>query len=398
MTKNFTGGLNTNEFYNSLYNAYRLAMTYADNLDGLDKTLADKYRADGGMYADQVVYTDLDIAYSEAWDPTDTNVLEPEFKVEPQQEKITINQMRQIGLYTDEYLTKRSWMDAGAYDQFRSVVEKQVVETKKVYEQKLVDAAAGCLSLTNVELTLPTDADAEAQNRLRATAIAKKIGDLLVDLKDSTRNYNSYGFMKSFNESDFDIIWNADYFNEIRYTDLPTIFHTENLMKNGHVLPAHYFGTSTIKSTAGANDMISADEYFVPVDASGKYVAAASATKAVHVFPGDYVPEGTPCDSYNSTSKITYTRKSVTIDGMGQSSVTATVALTNKARAYTANSKVICKIVHKDAIKYLSSFETQTEFWNPKNLSTNRYLTWAFAMPDNLKGYPSIAIIDKVQA
>lgn len=395
MTRNFSGTLNTNEFYNSLYNAYRLAMTYANNLGGLDNTLAERYRADGGMYADQVVYTDLDIPYSEAWDSTDTNVLEPEFKVVPQQEIITVNQMRQIGLYTDDYLTKRAWMDAAAYDGFRSVVQKQVVEAKKVYEQKLVDAAAGSLALNTVELTLPTDADAEAQNRLRATAIAKKVGDLMVDLKDSTRNYNSYGFMKSFNESDFDIIWNADYYNEIKFTDLPTIFHTENLMKNGHVLPAHYFGSTNVTAKAGANTAISADEYFVPVDDAGKYVAAASATKAVHVFPGDYLPEDTPLQAYNSTTKFTYTRKSVSISGMGQSSITATVALTAKARAYTAAPKTICKIVHKDAIKYLSSFETQTEFWNPKNLSTNRYLTWAFAMPDNLRGYPSIAIVEK---
>ena len=32
----FTGTLNVNEFYNSLFNAYRLITTFADGLDGLD--------------------------------------------------------------------------------------------------------------------------------------------------------------------------------------------------------------------------------------------------------------------------------------------------------------------------------------------------------------------------
>lgn len=400
-TRLFSGSLNTNEFYDSLYNAYRLAMTYANNLSGLDSTLADRYRADGGMYADQVVYTDLDVAYSQEWDPTDTNVLEPEYKVAPQQEKITVNQMRQIGLYTDEYLSKRAWMDASSYDGFRSVVQKQVIETKRVYEQKLVDTYAGSLYQTNVELPLPTDTNAEAQNRLRATAIAKEIGNLMVDLKDSTRNYNTYGFMKSFDESDFDIIWNADYFNEIRYTDLPTIFHTENLIKNGHVLPSHYFGVErgSSETIATAGGFMAADEYFIPVGEDGKYAAPDTATKAVHVFPGDILPEGTLILQHNSfNTPIAYVKKSVTISGMGKNPITATVKLAKHARCFKVQPKIICKVVHKDAIKYLSSFETQTEFWNPKNLSTNRYLTWAFAFPDNLRGYPCISITEKTQA
>ena len=57
----FNGQLNTNEFYNSIYNMLRLAYVYADNLSGLDDSLANKYRADGGMYHDKSVYTDMDV-------------------------------------------------------------------------------------------------------------------------------------------------------------------------------------------------------------------------------------------------------------------------------------------------------------------------------------------------
>ena len=278
MATKFNGRLNTNEFYNSIYNAVRLYMIYADNLKGMDKkNLAEKYRTDGGMYNDQSVFTDRDVLYSRIWDPNDTNVLAPEAVVKPVQERITVNKFRQIGIYTDEYLSKRAWMDPNTYDEFRSVVQKQSAETKRVYEQRLVDVFVGVepsAASQTITLTLPTDTDAEKQNRLQAQAIAKKIGDLFVDLKDTTSNFNVNGFIKSFDKGDIDIIWNADYYNQIRYVDLPTIFHKEDLLENGIVLPSRYFGTrKTITGDAHADgtDKYRAEmEAFIPVDATGE--------------------------------------------------------------------------------------------------------------------------------
>ena len=40
MITQFFGDLNTNEFYNAIYNQLRLAQISADNLEGLDDTLA----------------------------------------------------------------------------------------------------------------------------------------------------------------------------------------------------------------------------------------------------------------------------------------------------------------------------------------------------------------------
>lgn len=391
MATKFNGRLNTNEFYNSIYNAARLYMIYADNLKGMDKkNLAEKYRADGGMYNDQSVFTDMDVLYSRIWDPNDTNVLAPEAVVKPVQEKITVNQFRQIGIYTDEYLSKRAWMDPNTYDEFRSVVQKQSAETKRVYEQRLVDVFVGVepsAASQTITLTLPTDTDAEKQNRLQAQAIAKKIGDLFVELKDTTNNFNVNGFIKSFDKGDIDIIWNSDYYNQIRYVDLPTIFHKEDLLENGIVLPARYFGTrKTITGDAHADgtDKYRAEmEAFIPVDATGKY--SANGTNVVHVFPGDVLPNLTPISSEGTADYFT---KEFTVNG-----VKRTIQYYTDVRAYQVDPKIICKLVHKDAVKYMSSFETATEFWNPKNLTTNRYLTWAYAKPQLLNGYPFITLV-----
>lgn len=384
----FNGSLNTNEFYNSTYNMLRLAHTYSDNLSGLDDSLANKYRADGGMYNDQSIYTDMDIIYSRVWDPDDTNVLAPEAVVKPVQQTIVTDKFRQIGLYTDEYLSKRAWMDAAKYDEFRAVVQKQVSETKKVFEQKLVDTFVGGVQnggAQDVTLTLPTDTNAEAQNRLQAQAIATKTGDIFVDLGDSTNKYNKNGFTKSFKPEDFDIVWNSDYYNKMLFTDLTTIYHDENLLKRGHVMPVRYFNTFALgsKTTADGTSVIARREYFIPVGTNGKYAAAGPNVK--HVFPGDVLPADTPI---NSTGADTFTSITTAINGKSR-----TVKAATSAYAAILQPKVICKLIHKDAIKYMSSFETGTEFWNPKNLTTNRYLTWAYAEPETLDGYPIITII-----
>lgn len=385
----FNGQMNSNEFYNSMFNAYRLYNMYSDNLRGLDDSLASRYRADGGMYHDQNVFTDMDVLYSRVWNPNDTNVLEPEAVVAPKQQKITTDKFRQIGLYTDEYLSKRAWMDPTNYDQFRSVVQKQVSETRRVFEQKLVDTFVGVIQNGGAQdrtLDLPVVADdAEAQNRLQAQTIAKEIGDVLVKMKDTSNLYNKNGFLKSFNSDDFDVVWNSEYYNKVLYTDLPTIFHKENLLKEGKVLDSHYFGTATLGSTSTANGTTvrARREYFIPVDASGEYAAAGP--NVSHVFPGDLLPNKTPI---NATGVDTFTNITATINGRSR-----TVSACTSAFAYIANTKVICKIIHKDAIKYLSSFETGSEFWNPKNLTTNRYLTWAYAEPETLDGYPLITIV-----
>ena len=387
----FTGTLNSNEFYNSLFNAYRLALIYSSNLSGMDDSLASKYRADGGMYNDQSVYTDMDVIYSRVWDKDDTNLLAPEAVVKPVQEKITVDHFRQIGLYTEEYLSKRAWMDASKYDEFRSVVQKQVSETKRLYDQRLVDVFVGIVDnggKQSITINLPTDAnDKEKENRLQSMEIAKTIADTFVALKDTTPDYNLNGFIKSFDESEFDIIWNAPFYNKIRYVDLPTVFHQDGLLKQGRVLAHRYFGTNTVPAggtVPAANTTVRAnEEYFIPVNASGKYAAAGP--NVLHVFAGDLLPEGTPVTT--DESECTYTKITTTINGK-----TRTVNACTKALAYTQSDKIICKLIHKSAIKYLSSFETATQFWNDKNLSTNRYLTWAFAKPVALRGYPIIVI------
>lgn len=402
---NFTGTLNTNEFYNSLFNAYRLIETYADSLSGMDDSLASEWKSDGGMFNDQSVFTSMDIISSREWNQNDTNVLAPEMRVKPAQQTITVDKKRQIGLYTEEYMSKRAWMDPEVFAAFQAVVGAQVGKTKRLYDTLKCNVYAGTtesaigaqtqtitfdtISGTSVEDPdgTPVDteySDTEKLNRLQAQAIAKKIADIMVAASDPSRDFNDREFMDAFGEDKFKIIWNADYYNKILYTDLPTMYHKENLLKGGKVLPARYFGDVVASSTtANGTTHRAMEEYKIRVSALGAYDATGTIIK--NVYPGDLLPSGTPIVA-PSTAETTGSG-SFTIDGYAY-----TLTYYSTVHAYAVSSKKICKIIHKNAVRYLSSFETETEFWNPKALTTNRYLTWCFADPDRLVHLPFISV------
>ncbi len=394
---NFTGTLNTNEFYNSLFNAYRLIEVFADSLEALDDSLARQFRADGGMYQDKSVFTDMDVLWSRIWDPSNTNVLAPEMQVLPVQQEIVLDKKRQIGLYTDQYLSKRAWMDPYVFDGFNSVVQAQVGNTRRLYEQRMVDTYVGTVSTDKGSQTVQIDLSAAVgsatgndANELQVKTIAKTIGDIFVGMADSSREWNDYGFMKAYPKDDFIIIWSAEWYNKMTFVDLPSIFHIDKLLEAGKPLPAKYFGKAAAAGTADGSTHRAMQEYSIRTNASGTY--SASGTTIAHVFPGDLLPSGTPIVA--ATAAETYaTYATANVNGK-----TMSIDVATGVHAYTEDANVIAKIVHKNGIRYLSSFETETEFFNARNLSSNRYLTWMFAEPQYLYNYPLVTVMAKDQA
>ena len=400
----FTGTLNTNEFYNAIYNAYRLVETYADSLSGMDGSLASKWKQDGGMYHDKSVWTAMDILASREWDQNDTNVLAPEMRVKPAQQEITVNKKRQIGLYTEAYMSKRAWQDESIWAAFQAVVGAQVGKTRRLYDTLKCNVYAGTTASSvgsqTVTITFHTETGegvtdentpvtttytvAEELARLEAQLIAETIANIFVALEDPSRDFNDLGFMDAFSKDKFEIIWNADFYNKILKKDLPTIFHKDELIEKGIVLSPRYFGDIVASSTtANGTTHRALEEYKIRVDAGGAYDAAGTAIK--NIFPGDLLPSGTPIVA-PSTAETTGSG-SFTIDGRSY-----TLTYYSTVHAYAVSAKKICKIVHKDAVKYLSSWTTETEFWNPKALTTNRYETWCFADPDRLSHLPFVSV------
>lgn len=357
----FTGQLTANEIFAAQYNLVISIMAFANNIEDGFSSLVDKARVDGGLYGDTKLYVDSDILKSYAWtgDNEAANLLNIHRPVDPKTQAIKLDIFRQIPLTVDYYLSKRFWKDESSFSQFAGVLMGWLSDTKRVYDETTYNAFIGTeeSSIGSQQQTVKlsgitaaaTTADQESEVRLKAELIAEKIANIMVDLKKPSRLYNDNAFMKSFNPSSLVIVWNARYANMIRKVGVPSIFHKDGLvdvfMSEENVLPEDYFGAVNSAATAGdgatvrslIEQEIGSNHYF-----AGELIAV-----------GDTAPAGT---------------------------------------SYTEDNDIICKILHKDSVPFMSAFQVGTSFFNARSLTENHYLTWGHNTLEHLAGRPFITV------
>ena len=373
---NYAGKLNANEIFASIFNMIISQQVFADNIKDTKSSLVDAARVDGSMYGDTKLFYATDVLRSYAWgnDAEAENLLALDRPEDPQCQAITLDVFRQIRLTVDNYLTKRAWSTENAFNEFNSVMLGWIRDTKKVYDSTTYNTFIGTYETTEGKqeqtVTLPTVAgDQEAENRLQAQTIATKVADILVDLGDVSRDYNDYENLRSYSADDFRYVWNSAYVNKINKLDLPTIFHKDFIDKFAeYTLPARYFGDIVVKGTAVTSDGVSYRS-LVEQDVTlvenytfkGKTLAAG---QKLHLFAGDLIP-----------NKIALASASAVL-----------------VPSYKENSNIILKIVHKDAVPYMSGFEAGTSFFNPRSLTENHYLTFAHNTIEALHDKPFITL------
>ena len=374
---NYTGKLNANEIFASIFNMLISQQVFADNIKDTKSSLVDAARVDGSMYGDTKLYYATDVLRSYAWggDAEAENLLALDRPEDPQCQAITMDVFRQIRLTVDNYLTKRAWSTENAFNEFNSVMLQWIRDTKKVYDATTYNAYIGTYETNagkqEVSITLPTDTDKEAENRLQAQTIATKLADVLVDLEDVSRDYNDYENLRSYSADDFRYVWNARFVNKINKLDLPTIFHKDFIDKFAqYTLPARYFGKLGVVDSSKAQtsngetyrSLIEQDVTLAePLTYKGKTLPTGT---KFHLFAGDIIP-----------NKI---------------QVATTTAVT--VPFYVEDNTVVLKIVHKDAVPYMSGFEAGTSFFNPRSLTENHYLTFGHNTLEALHDKPFITI------
>ena len=345
--------LNPNEIFASLANMIISQEVFADNL-GKHQTLVDKARVDGSLYGDKKLYYATDVLESHVWgaDAEAGNLLALDRPQDPEVQSITLDVFRQIRLTVDNYLTKQAWSSEGAFSSFNSVMLGWVRETKRVYDGTLYNVFIGT-NESAIGAQKQTVASKSASTpELEAKLIAEKITNILVEMGDYNRDYNDYGFLRSYGEDAIKVIWNSKFINKIRKVDLPAIFHKEGLVDkfDEEVLPSRYFGTkNAAKVVAGSND--------------GTYRSVIEKTYVkesveYHVFPGDLIPSGVEI-------------------AVGE--------------GYKVDADIICKIVVK-LPPFMSAFEVGTSFFNPRSLTENHYLTFGHNTLVALKNYPFVTL------
>ena len=60
-----------------------------------------------------------------------------------------------------------------------------------------------------------------------------------------------------------------------------------------------------------------------------------------------------------------------------------------------ADPKVIAIVTTADVVPFMSAFEVQTNFFNPKSLTENNYLTWGHNTLERLLDRPFVHIREK---
>lgn len=356
---NFTGTLNSNEIFSALYNMIISQQVFADNVKGTNSALVEAAKVDGSMYGDTKLYYATDALASYEWnaDAEATNLLAINRPAAPKVQAITIDTFRQIRLTIDNYMSKRAFATEGAFQSFNDVMKGWIRDTKRIYDSTLYNTYIGT---TTAEGAKQSKTVTVASGENQALKVAEALANLLVELKDVGRDFNDYGFMRSYDESDLVVVWNAEVYNQLKKVDMPTVFHTEGLLDEFKqvVLPARYFGTSqNLEDPVYTDDLT--DKSRVKVEANVQDVDG----NPVHLFPGDLLPH----------------------DGTSYGTLTL-------ADIYDQDAKIACKIMHKDSVPYMSGFEVGTSFFNPRSLTENNYLTFGHNKLEYLKDKPFITI------
>lgn len=388
---NFLGQLNANEVFAAIYNMIISQQVFANNL-GKHQTLVDKARVDGGMYGDSKLYYSTDCLESEPWggDSEAGNLLAVKRPPAPECQVITLSVFRQITVTVDNYLTKRAWADEYAFTEFNGVVLSWITDTKKIYDGTLYNAFIGTnetsvgKQMRSVDLTTALSGlSGIEKDRKEAEEIARSIADLFIEMNDYTRDFNDYQNMRSYDDAEIKIIWNAKYVNKIRYIDLPTVFHNEDLKNkfSEDILRDKYFGVVLTSSNISS--------YSASTPTTGKPITT---TTGVYV-PGTNNANGCVRSLVEKRYTVSGTSYHVFPGEEIHAGATVGVAGANFAygEVYIEQDDILCKIV-VEYPPYMSAFEVGTSFFNAKALNENHYNTWGHNKLEHLKDKPFITI------
>lgn len=392
MVKNpFNGNLNSNEIFSSIYNMIISQQIFADNIKG-GAGLVELFRTDGSLNGDTKLFYSTDALRGQKWtnDSESANLLDVDRPIDPKCQAVTLDQFTQIRVTLDNYMTKRAWGDEGAFSNFNTIMLGWLGKTKQVFDNTLINTYVGTVATSSTinskKIVLTASPATVDAYKLRGMLISKGLADLMVDMGDYSRDYNTYSFLRNYDASDLVVIWNAKYVNEISYVDAPAIYHDGTLKEKftKYVLPERYFGTVGAAAVAAAN--ITASTYRSTIEAD--YVTATTSGSTVyHLMPGDYIPAGGM--KLTAGKVIKNGSSGWKLSGAGTASTGIAVG-----EYYTPSTDVICKVVHKDSIKYMSAFQVASEFWNPRALNNNHYLTFGYSTPDYLREFPIIKVYE----
>lgn len=383
----FTGQLNANEIFASLYNMIISMEIYSDNIEGDD--LVDKARVEGSLYGDTKLYYSTDALYSSEWgnDAEATNLLQVKRPKAPECQAIRLDVFRQIEVTVDNYLSKRAWIDEGAFTTFNSVILGWLGDTKKIYDGTTYNVYIGTTISSAPINTVLVDLNADSNSAGENLGLA--VANVLSKLNSYSRKYNDYGHIRKYAKSRIKVVWNSKYLNAVKKIDLPSIFHNEELETAfvgddmvedywGTVITASNISTYSASTPTTGKPINSTTHAYTPGtnNANGTIRAVKEKTVTIsdvvyHVFPGEEIPSG--------------------------ATIVASTGNFLPGEVYIEQDDLIAKMYIK-LPPYMSAFQVGTSFFNPKALNETHYLTFGHNTIEYLKNYPFLTLKVKPSA
>lgn len=366
----YNGVLNSNEIYNALFNLRILFQKLAPQTIHRDE-IVDLIDKAVGMYGDTGVLQGMDIqgTYDFGMDSEASKLLAINRNETQKIEKFTIDQWRQTDVTNDAYISKRAFLDEGAFALFNGYIVGTLAKAMDAYESGSVKASLGTytspVEACTIEVSMPAADGTEATERVRAAIIRKAILDLKVDMKDNQRKYNGYGFYASYDFNDFTSAWNSKYINEVNALALYSTFNPQYIENatDGRIWSPKWFG-NVYTSGNTTNSTLNTTSYsLIEQNSDGTdnlvLTAEQKAAGVYRIFPGDLLPE----------------------------------SFTYKANeAYRKDDTVICKIFAPEYIMYMTGYEQGESFYNPRSATTNHYLRKGFSKVGVSKFRPFITL------
>ena len=382
--------LNQNKITAALFNMI-ISQQVFDN--GVANTeLADRFRVDGTLYGDTKLYHSFDIGAPEDWldDAEAADLLKLNRNKSGKTQSVTMGVYKIIAITTDQYLSKQAFMAEGTFAEYTSFLKGSLRKIKRVYDRALINNKIGTMSPStsrcDITVTTPKGATTEETNRLEAQTLAARIVELKADLEDNNRDFNALDYLRSYPASEFIAVWNVKQHAKITKLDLPTIFHKDIDADGGFTeydLPAKWFGNMastdyTLTTSATPNNRIAQSGWY-DVTTTNITLVNKPTANTVFLWAGDEIPyKGQVYNDYVRNTSVTVSSSKITKDLF-----------------YTVDSSIAFILIHKDALPFMSGFETATEFFNQRSLTNNNYLIFGHNNLEFLEEYPRIRI--KVQ-
>lgn len=385
----YNGQLRSNLVFGLIFNMIISQQVEVDNL-GNHSRIVDDAKVDGSLFGDTKLFYATDVLESYVWngDAEAANLLNVYRPKSPNCQAFFLDQFRQIPLSVDSYLSKQAWSDEYTFGSFNGVMLGWMGETKRMYEARLYQCFIGTTTSSTGRQTINKTLTSGSEGK----ELAELVANLSDDLGDYTRDFNDLAYMRSYSPDQIKIIWNNQYVNKIKYTELPAIYHKdeiENMFKRSKTMTNRYFGiviTNTNKDTYADNTPAAKK----PLDKDGSYAYTPGSNHAngcvrtlverdvtistvkYHLFPGDELPTGTKVDTTSAADTAVF----------GEIYIEAGVGGIDPiyAKVYTKLPPI------------MSAFEVGTLFYNPKALLETHYLTWGYNTLDYFQDKPFITI------